>query len=178
MKKRLYKKLVHQKIKAYESLRSQSPNLQRWKKRLVLIHPCADEVEVLQKINYLPEQCESVDGYVLYKDFFIWFEVNGMVLHKGNPCKATYFVSRQYHRSHDYNHHHFIFYVGVASITTEDIAKIILFLESWIDENEKFMALQPVPKKERFGEVAVIYNDDILANEYEKIRQKEKSDRD
>ena len=168
MKRKRYKKLNRRHFRCYKTFRSTSPTLRRWRKQLVTIHPCADETEILRKIGVLPEECQSVDGYFLYKHFFIWFGVYGLNYPKDQQCNARYFTSTQNHRSDFYNHHHFLFDVGVPMITTDVIAKVLLFLERWIEGNEKLMQTKPITKNGRFGEVSIIFDGDVLTVNLEK----------
>ena len=163
MKKRLQKKIVHRKIKDYRSFRTKAPALYHWRRRLVTIHPCGDEEDIIRKLGILVEDCRSVDGYFDYKNFFIWFAVYGTECNKEGNSFTNYFVAGDKYRSYNWNSHHFVINVDVPFILTTDIAKILVFLEDWINENEDFMKKRSFPANGRFGEAIRIFDGDILA---------------
>ena len=107
---RLRKKAAKRFFKSYKSLFVKEAKLRRWKKRLVTIHPCADEIELLKKIGCNPESCIVVDGYFFYKNQVCFFKIQSPeIWHKGiTSPQISYSFSWEKYQSIMWKLHQFI----------------------------------------------------------------------
>ena len=133
----LRKKAVKRHFKAYKSLLVKEPKLFHWKKRLVIIHPCADEVELLKKIDWEPKSCTSVDGYYFYKNQVCFFEINSPEMwYKGVTLpQMLYSFSWENYRSVKWKRHKFTFFTHCSPITHGVVGESIKIIDNWFEQH-------------------------------------------
>ncbi|OAD19064.1 hypothetical protein THIOM_005316 [Candidatus Thiomargarita nelsonii] len=119
--------------------------------KVVTLHPLADEVEILNRLDMLPNECTSCDLYWVFKEemFFV------SIMSKENPL-VTYYSKPNVKHGHS-----FYIVTHTSPLYTGTIKTALKYLSRWIINNNKRLE-----KKRHRAEGFKMTNMDICNEKY------------
>ena len=134
---RLRKKAIKRFFKPRKASRLKDIRFLQWRKRLVLIHPCADEIELLKKIDWEPESCLDVDGYYFQKDQVCFFQICAPKMwYKGiTSSQVSYSFTWENYRSVKWKLHRFAIFTDCSPITLDVVGESIKIIDNWFEQH-------------------------------------------
>jgi len=133
----LRKKAIKRYFKVYKPTRFEGNKLFHLRKRLVIIHPCANEKELLRKIGSVPEACIVVDGYYFCKKLhqvcFFQIQSPGMWWTGVTSPQVLYSFAWHEYRSIKWKLHKFAVCTDCSPITYNVVEETIRYIDQWFD---------------------------------------------
>ena len=138
----LRKKRFNRFLKDLRPFRPKGVSFYRWRKKLAIIHPCADDLPLLRKNGSSSESCIGVDGYFITGNAFVFFQVisdrmrydkTGVFVSYHVP---THDVTVNHWRSIKWIEHHFTFYIRGNTVKTSDVLFAVQYIDHWIRMGE------------------------------------------